>query len=193
MSAKKTYWLLLGAVGLSLIALIVCVIIASNLLASQSRHLVKARTESMVLEGKQEQLAKAKSDISKYKDLADIAKSIVPQDKDQAQTVREIVNLAAANGVKLGSITFPTSALGDAKVTHSQLTPVQNIPGVYRLEITVQSDSGSPATYTSFINFLDALEHNRRTALVSGITLTPESNDPNKLAFTLIVNEYIKP
>jgi hypothetical protein len=193
MSAKRIYFLLLGTIGLSLIVLFACMFGASNLLAGQSKRLVEARTKSLVLEGEQAQLAKAKADIDKYESLAEIAKSIVPQDKDQAQAVREIVNLAAANGVKLGSITFPSSSLGDNKTPLSQLKPVENIPGVYNLEIIVSSDSSSPAPYDNFIKFLDALEHNRRTALVSGITLQPETSDPNKLSFTLNINEYIKP
>jgi len=47
--------------------------------------------------------------------------------------------------------------------------------------------------YASFINFLSALEHNRRTAQISAITLQPSTNNPNLLAFTLTLNEYIKP
>lgn len=191
--AKHLYFVLLGTIGLALVVLLLGAYGANAVLKSKSQAVKTARMESLVLEEKQRQLSKARADINKYKSLAEIAKSIVPQDKDQAQTVREIVSIAAAHGIKLGSVTFPASSLGDVKTPHSQLKAVKNIPGVYTLQITVQSDSNSPASYSNFLSFLDALEHNRRTALVDGISLQPQVNNPSKLIFTLTLNEYIKP
>lgn len=193
MTAKRLYILLWGAVGLSVVVLFLSVYLTNTVLQNKSKDVVKARAKSMVLDQKQQQLSKARADIAKYQGLADIAKSIVPQDKDQAQTVREIVGIAQANGIRLGTISFPTSSLGTKKGALSQLAKVKDIPGVYTLEITIQSDSTSPPAYSQFIAFLDGLEHNRRTALVNGITLVPEAGDPNKISFTLNLSEYIKP
>ncbi len=198
MTARKLYFLLLGAAILSIAALFAAAYGANFVLESQSKRLTKAHLNSLVLEEKQRQLTKARADIKKYQSLAAIAKNIVPQDKDQAQTVREIVSIAQANDIKLGNVTFPSSSLGNAgaaggKQKFSQLTAVQDIAGVYILDITVQSDSTAPAPYANLIDFLDALEHNRRTALVNGVTLQPSVNDPGKLSFTLNLQEYIKP
>jgi hypothetical protein len=193
MTAKRLYFLLWGAVGLSVIVLLLSIYLVNSFLQSKAQDVTKARAKSMVLDEKQRQLTKARADIAKYQSLADIAKSIVPQDKDQAQTVREIVKIAQDNGIKLGTISFPSSSLGDKKTALSQLTKVKDIPGVYSLEITIQSDSTAPASYSSFLNFLDDLEHNRRTALVNGISLVPETGDPTKVTFTLNLSEYIKP
>ncbi len=225
MNSKKLYFILLATVSLLILALIGGAYGADSLLKKQANELLAARSKSVALETKQQQLLKAKNDIVKYKALGDIAKSIVPQDKDQAQTVREIVNLANANNIKLGSITFPTSTLGikapaavatpakdstssapatgtDSataipptvpKVVQSQLKAVPTIPGVYDLAIIVQSDAGAPAGYNKLIAFLNALENNRRTAIVSGVSLTPDNKDPSLVAFTLDINEYIKP
>jgi len=45
----------------------------------------------------------------------------------------------------------------------------------------------------NFIDFLDNLEQNRRTAQVSGVTITPDPQNPSLLSFSLVVNVYIKP
>lgn len=193
MNAKRLYFVLLGLIGLALIGLGGSVYAANNFLQSKSKDVATARLHSLVLDQKQQQLSKARADIAKYQSLADIAKSIVPQDKDQAQTVREIVGIAAAHSIKLGAVSFPASTLGDNKTAHSQLKPVKNIQGVYSQDITIDSDSSLPASFANFIDFLDALEHNRRTALVSGISLQPENGSPSKLTFTLTLSEYIKP
>ncbi len=131
--------------------------------------------------------------------------------------MREIVNIAAANGVSLASITFPASTLGNLPngttpsagtsgstapsasggntkaASLSQLTPVKSIPGVYQLPITIKSDTNRPVQYEKFINFLSGLEHNRRTAQVVGIALQPDPDNPDLVNFNLTLNEYIKP
>ncbi len=212
MNSKKLYYILVGSIALLVIALIGGAYAADSLLTKQADELLAVRSKSDALEVKQQQLTKAKSDITKYRSLANIARSIVPQDKDQAQTVREIVKLADENGIKLGSITFPSSTLGAAvappvkpvegdttvapkppALPQSQLKIVPTIPGVFDLAITVQSDSTSPAGYSQFIDFLADLENNRRTAIVSGINLTPDAKDPSRISFTLDINEYITP
>ena len=193
LDAKNLYYLLCGLVVVAILALGACVYLATGFLKEKSKGVHDARLKTAVLEQREAALRKAKADIEKYKGLAEIAKSIVPQDKDQARTVREISNLAAANGIKLGSIAFPSSSLGAQGGGDAQLLPVESIPGTMSLKINVNSDSKNSAQYTSFLNFLKALEQNRRTALVTGVTLTPDAKSPGKIQFTLTLDEYIKP
>lgn len=198
--ARRLHTILLVGIGLCVVALLVSVYFVNMLLSAQSKKVAKARLSALVQEEKQSNLSKARADIVKYKDLSDIANAIVPQDKDQAQTVREIVKIAEDTGVKLGTVTFPTSSLGGTKpgvgggnAALSQLKAAKGIPGVYALDITVGSDNSSPSTYDNFIKFMDALEHNRRTALVTSIIIQPNPTDPNMLTFTLNLTEFIKP
>jgi hypothetical protein len=198
MDSKRLYFTLLGLNILLVIGLIGGAYGANKLLVRESRTLMQNRLQAAVLDAEQQQLSKAKQDIRKYHDLATIAKSVVPQDKDQAQTVRQVVDIAKAHGVALSSITFPASSLGTTTPAKggqrlSQLTPVKGIPGVYDLQLTVQSDVAAPVPYSRFVSFLAALEHNRRTALISAITLQPNDKDRSTLSFTLILDEYIKP
>ena len=197
-NSKRLYFVLLGTIALLVIGLIGGAYGVAKMLSGESKQLVSNRLQVAVLANEQLQLANAKKDVQKYQGLSTIAKSIVPQDKDQAQAVRQIVDIANANGIAISSITFPSSTLGTAtaktgKQQLSQLTQVKDVSGVYSLQLTVQSDNAHPVPYTQFIGFLDALEHNRRTALVTSITIQPNSKNRSTLSFTLILNEYIKP
>jgi hypothetical protein len=189
----------------------------NNMLKSRAATLGKERQQIAIMDAQETSLKKAKADIQKYQQLAATAKSIVPQDKDQAQTVREIVKLADQNGVDLGGFSFPASTLGTTsptvsstgsstgssgtttpssalthKATESQLTPVPGIPGVQSLQIIVSSDSQNTTPYSSFLSFLEALEQNRRTALVTSVTITPDPKIDGFISFTLTLEEYIK-
>lgn len=198
MNSKKLYYGLIAVLILLGFGMFFSVSQANTMLTARSKKLVdlKATEKAMVMQ--QAQLTKNKKDIAKYQDLNTIARTVVPQDKDQAEAVREIVNLAKQSGItKLSSIAFPASTLGGTKVTTSrgltQVTPVKGVSGVYNLQITVTQANTDPVSYSSFISFLDRLEQNRRTAQVSSITVQPDAKNPNMVAFTLIINEYIKP
>lgn len=216
MNSRRFYYLMIAAVSLLVIAIIGTTYLANQQLQKQSAKLVDYKTQSEVLSQEQAGLTKARKDVEKYSPLEKIAKTIVPQDKDQANAVREIINIAAAAGIKPTGIDFPASTLGSApakvgtsavtpvagtgtatgnasKQALSQLMPVKGIAGVYTLQITIQLDAASAVPYSKFIDFLSRLEQNRRTAQVTGIVLQPSALDRNLVSFTLTVEEFIKP
>ncbi len=173
-----------------------------SLLGNNSNKLVSLKAKSQALQQEKTYLVSAEKEVKKYSPLQQIAETIVPQDKDQAQTVREIVNLAQQNNITLTNIGFPSSSLGaptttapkaaTSSISLSQLTPVKGIPGVYVLPIQVQDDQTSDAvSYTHFYNFLTDLEQNRRTCLVTGLSIKPLPG--GLITFSLTINEYIKP
>ncbi len=198
--SRRVHYFLIGCLVALGLATFGGTYFASTLLATQSKRLTALKLESAVLDRQQTDLNKAKKEIEKYEPLQKIAQAIVPQDKDQAQSVREIVKIAAKNRIQLSDISFPASTLGQSGASRStsssqltQLKPLPGIPGVYNLEITIQQDKNSPVAYSNFISFLTDLENNRRTAQVSSINLEPSPEDSAKLTFTLVVQEYIKP
>lgn len=199
MNSRRTYYAMLAVLILLVCGLVGGAYGADKLLTQKARQLADNRLRTAVLAGQEQELARAKQDITKYRSLAGIAASVVPQDKDQAQTVRQIVNIAASSAISLSSITFPNSSLGGGTTAAgssprlSQLTPVKGISGVYDLQLTVQSDPNAPVPYDRFVGFLNALEHNRRTALITSITLQPDDKNRDLLSFTLVLDEYIKP
>lgn len=212
MTSRKLHTILLGLLALLFIALLGGTYGANQLLGRQADKLRSQKARSQALDQERLSINKAKRDIKKYSALNKIARSVVPQDKNQAQAVRQIVNIAAKNGVTLASVTFPASTLGNLTTPAasggqaaapspsagggsgklSQLTPVVNIPGVYQLPITIKSDQ-NPVAYERFISFLSDLEHNRRTAQVESITLSPATDNSNLVTFELTLSGYIKP
>lgn len=205
MNSKRVYFLMAGLLVLLGLALLGGAYGANALLQQRAKKLTDLKLQEQEIGQQQLSLAKAKQDIQQYASLEKIAQSIVPQDKDQAEAVRELVNIAGQNGVRLSNISFPSSTLGSGSAAGSggssspassspltQVTPVSGISGVYQLQISVQQDSTQPITYAQFIGFLTALENNRRTAQVSSISILPTS-DRSHLTFTLTLNEYIKP
>lgn len=216
MTSKRLHLIFTGIIVLLFIGLLGGTYEANKLLVAKGNTLTALKAKSRALSQEQVNLAEAKKDIVKYTDLYSITKAIVPEDKSQAEAVREIVNLAAANNITLGSITFPASTLGssgpsgtpsgtsaapnsaalntkNAANSLSQMTAVKGIPGVYELPITVQSDGNQPVRYAQLSGFLASLEQNRRTAQVTNIAIQPNEDDASLLDFTLVINEYIKP
>lgn len=220
MTSKRLHLVLLIALGLLLIGLVGGVYGTNKLLGGQADKLLGLKAKDQALSQEQLTLNQAKKDIKTYEGLNKIAQAVVPQDKNQAEAVQEIVNIAAENGVALSSINFPASSLGllpngtnstsgssgtasgtaatpaaganSRANSLSQLTPVKNIPGVYELPITI-SNAPNFVQYDKFISFLSDLEHNRRTAQVQSITIQPNVQNRNQLTFNLTLSEYIKP
>jgi hypothetical protein len=169
-------------------------------LSGQSDSLSTLKASETSLNNQLSELDTAKANVAKYGPLAELAESIVPRDKNQAEAVREIVNIAQKNNIRVGSIAYPQSSLGSptqknagAKINLSQLTPIKGLSGVYQLQITVSSDVNYPITFKQLIRFLRSLEDNRRTSQVSNIKLDPDADQKDKLSFTISINEYIKP
>ena len=212
MTSKRLHIILLGIITLLLVALVGGAYEVNSLVGSESVKLSTLKAKDKALSQQQTGLKVAKKGLAEYSELEQIAHAVVPEDKNQAETVRQLSNIAAANGITLSSISFPASTLGStaavaigsgsigtptpapaANTKTSQLTPVKNIPGVYELPIVVTSDSQNTASYSKFISFLSDLEKNRRTAQVTNISIAPDQNIKGNVSFVLTVNEYIKP
>lgn len=201
MDSRVVNRLLLGLILILLLGSLIGSRSIVGQLKSQTNQLVSLKAKKQALETEQTNLAVAKKEVAKYASLEKIAESIVPQDKDQAEAVREIVNIAAASNIKLTSIDFPTSTLGQTSTTSkaaqqrillSQLTPVKGIARVYVLPISVKDNEQADATtYNNFLNFLTKLEQNRRTSEVTNLSIQPQSN--GLITFSLTINEYIRP
>lgn len=208
MSSKHVYWLtvlLLVVLGFGIVG---SSYYATKMLNKESAKLVDLKLENRLLEDQQNALNVAKRSIDKYRELDKIARTVLPQDKDQAKAVREIVKLSDESGIKLSNITFPSSNLGavqpaplkkdaDSKkpkpLTETQVKPVNGIPGVYEMELSIRQDPSTTTTYQNFIDFLSKLEKNRRTAHVTSITVSPDDIDPRQLVFNMTVKLFIKP
>lgn len=201
---SKTAFYGMSATLASLIVLAIgLVVLGNNFLTEESNDLAELKLENKVLEEQKLSLIQARQDVEQYADLKETAQQIVPQDKDQAKTVRELIKIGQAAGIDIASITFPSSSLGGSSTNGapvpqeavnsplSQLEPVEDIKGVYQLEINLAANG--TVEYPKLISFLERLESNRRTAQVTDITVTPNLENRNLVEFSSIINVYIKP
>lgn len=222
MSNKKMYFGMVGLVSVIGIGFVAVMFLGNSMLKNSSIELQDLKLKDRILQEKQTALVKAKQDIEKYQDFEETAKSVVPQDKDQAKAVRQIIDLAKQSGIKIQSISFSASSLGGSgasqssgqnqnpdapgaskpsastsKTAISQAVPVAGVNGVYSLEMIIipDTEAGSPITYTQFLGFLQKLENNRRTAQVTQIRVDPVDNETGSpyVDFSLTVNIFLKP
>jgi Na+-translocating ferredoxin:NAD+ oxidoreductase RnfG subunit len=198
---------MIAAFAIACIGLGALVYTGNKLLVKESNKLLELKAISQVLESQTTGLSQAKQDVQKYKGIEEITQSVVPQDKDQARAVREIVELARQSGIELKSITFPASNLGNAARTPtgssssakakpvaglSQAKPVEGIKGVYSVELSIEPVG--EVNYYKFIDFISKLENNRRTSQVSRIRIDqPANKNSQNIDFSLTINIFVKP
>ena len=189
---------MLGSLGVLSILLIAIIYFGNNSLQEESHKLVDLKATNQTLESQETNLINAQSDVEKYSNIEEITSSIVPQDKNQAKAVREIVELANQSGFGIKSITFPSSNLGSGSTSGtenknpiSQAVPVKGIKGVFSLEATIVPEG--TVEYVKFLEFLRKLENNRRTSQVSSIRIDPQDNRTSFISFTFKINLFLKP
>ncbi len=203
MTSKHAYYGMLGGIILLIGLCGAGTYFANKMIVAEGDKLLDFKMQSEVASKQVLALEQAKKDLAQYEELEKIAKAVVPQEKDQARTVLELVNLAEQAGINIVSVQFPDSELGevakkgakkpvsDANLT--QLTPLENLKGVYTMEITVQADPGQEIRYEQLIDYLRNLETNRRTAQVSSITIAPNPDDRDFISFSLTLTSFVKP
>lgn len=193
-----------------------------TILAGKSQKLVELKQQNKTVAAQSANLSVSKKQVEQYTFFNNIAKTVLPSDKDQAQAVVDIFNLADRSGINIASITFPASTLGtkapstssstdssgnnaataSSKSAISQAKAVEGIAGLYSLQLNIspQSGAGVPdskkVTYPKLLDFLSRIENNRRTAQITQVNIQPQSGDsgPSQfINFTMIINIFIKP
>lgn len=213
MNRFHTRLLLLALLGLVGVIFIVIYFKADSMLSEQSKKMVDLKLQSATADAQLANLAQAKKQVEQYSYFNDVAKTVLPSDKNQAQAVLDIYQMANESGLALASITFPASSLGtpvkttdkDAKTATpsaviSQAKPVEGISGLYSLSLTItpESGSGTPAekqvNYAKFLDFLKRIEKNRRTAQINSVSVQPQgATGSGQFGFVITINIFMKP
>jgi hypothetical protein len=214
-NSKRLRLVLIALIALGAVLFVAICILGLSKLEEKSKEVVEWKLKSRTVEAQQANFAQAKIDVEKYGYFKQVAKTVIPADKDQAQAVLDIFQLADQSGIALQSVTFAASTLG-AKPTStgsassaattqaalSQAQPVEGIKGLYSLELTITPDLGAQvpankrATYAKLLDFLQRIERNRRTAQISQVTVQPQtdtSGNSQSINFSLTTSIFIKP
>lgn len=217
--SKRLKYILLGTLALLVVAFVALFVFGMSMISKKSQKMVDLKLQNKVAQAQLDSLSLAKAEIEQFSYFKEVAKDVIPDDKDQAQAVLDIVRFARESGILIQSITFPTSNLGPGANTAtptggsasattaspstaiSQAKPVPDIKGLYSLELTITPESGPtlPAkdkiTYDKMLDFLRKIERNRRTAQITQVNVQPQTTDSSGeyVSFSLIVNIFIKP
>lgn len=219
MNSKRLYFALIGMVIITVVATTLLVFYSNKFLNNESLKLDNARSMSQkntLLDVKYRQI----STNSRYwqepsRDLYTTVANMLPTQKGQAEAVSLIQQLVAENysGLRLNSITFPSSELGaktavaaptpsasgsaatsptpspaSSKITQSK--PIKDVTGIVAIEtkISLKPPTGSDAIdYESFLKFLDGLTNNTRLMQVTELSVSPGLKGAD-----IIVNILIK-
>lgn len=215
MDSKRLRLILMGMLAASALLFLVIYFVGASALQSKSKQVVDLKLKSHTTDSQLANFTIAKGEVEKYGYFKQVAKTVIPNDKDQAQAVLDIFQLANESGISIQSITFPASTLG-AKSTPtaknaqnatsqsvlSQAKPVDGISGLYSIELTVSPgidaslSADKKATYPKLLGFLNRIEHNRRTAQVTQVSVQPSGTDAGSsefINFSLTINIFIKP
>lgn len=212
MNSKRFFYVMITFFVLSIIGGGAMLYFANSILQKRSSNVVSLKLESSEVEAQLSAYRAAKKDVEKYHYLSTIISSALPQDKDQARSVREIYLLAQQAGITVKSIQFPASTLGavvalpaagataaprPAGSPITQAKAVTGLPGVYSIETIVIPYADTKnyiITYSQLISFLQKLESNRRAMQVANLQLNPlGQNASDSISFTLTLNLFIKP
>lgn len=218
MSQSRRRLVLLGALAGASLAFFIIVIGGLGVLSTKNQKLMDLKLQSKTADAENANLVAAKKQVEQYAYFNDIAKTVLPSDKDQAQAVLDIFSLADQSGIAIASITFPASSLGAKVATPtpgadnaataapakaiSQAKPVTGITGLYSLELTIAPQTGTSVandkkvTYSKLLDFLVRIEHDRRTAQITQVNIQPLDSDsgPSQFVnFTMTVNIFMKP
>jgi hypothetical protein len=214
MSSKKIYYSLIILCGILFIAFVGAIVGGNYLFQQYNESYYNLKVRNEAIDRQQQELANARRDIETYQEIYTIAKTVVPQEKDQARTVRELVNIANSSGININSITFPSSNLGQVPPTPttpapapesaassapqppaappSQAQAVEGLQGVFEIEVNIAASEES-VSFDRLITFLEKLEQNRRTSQVKNVSITPDQANRNLVTFTLSLSVFIKP
>lgn len=219
-NSKTIRLLLISGLALAVAAFLATLFIGLSVLKGKSNSMVDLKIKTQTADAQLSNLEKAKKQVQQYAYFKDVAKTVIPSDKNQAEDIIEINRLAGEAGISIQSITFPNSTLGlttsttsatatdattssSSKTAISQAKPVSGISGLYSLELTITPESSSTAppskqlTYDKMLDFLNRIENNRHTAQITEVDITPSSTGNSVLGsgftFVLKLNIFIKP
>ncbi|MDB5160824.1 MAG: hypothetical protein JWO96_204 [Candidatus Saccharibacteria bacterium] len=220
MNSKQFRLVLIGLMGVSVVVFIGLYFMGTSALSAQSRKMVDLKLKNKTADTQLANLEVSKKEIAKYSYFKSVAKTVIPNDKDQAQAVLDILQIADQTGISLQSVSFPSSNLGIGSTAPasgsassggaaspstptspaiSQAQPVSGIPGLYSIQLTITPATGTqvPAdkqvTYPKVLDFLRRIESNRRTAQVTQVNIQPLAGANSPINFSLTINIFIKP
>lgn len=194
MTAVTLNRMLIGLLVFIIAGTIIGFYFAAQSLAATALGTDHIRTDVAMSQDNMSKLRQLENLLATRKDSVDKARAFVGSMQDfnyQNRVVEDLAAYAALAGpdVKVTNLTF-TDPTKKPVVTPSKKPPVV-IPGVRVLDATATLNS--PLSYTSFMRFLQAIEQNLTKIQVTGVKITPDSDNPRLISGpTITLQVYVR-
>lgn len=172
----------IGCMSLSIILLVLSFSWLSDMLRTQVMEADHKKIDADIARSNIDQLRFLETYLDDNKNIVNRAQAIVSEaGQYQQQVVNDINAYAGRSGVTVLGYNFTNSAgAASSKVSGTSVT-----------QVTVTL--ANPIEYTSFLRFLMAIEQNLTRMQVTGVSLTPDTENPNQITNPQIGLEvYIK-
>jgi Tfp pilus assembly protein PilO len=206
MTAKKAYFILIGVLILACIAACATLYFGNSLMQKSANKLVKTKLANISDSTEEQNYMLARKDLKKYSSLNAIILQILPKNKDQAQAVSQLYQIANETGITISQIQFPPSSLGLTSATTgstttttsssgvTQAVAVAGIPGVLGItvNVTLEPLSGKTISFNDMINFLQDVEANRRSMEINQVSVQSDTENGG-ITFSATLTIFVKP
>lgn len=188
MKPKSFFYVLLGVCGGLVLLGIVGYYFGSRVLIAKKQELMKKETDLDLVEERSSQLVELKRHYEDaVKKLDEITRAL-PTNKQQAEVVVSLKDVAARTGMELPSIQFSASGAPTKGKVDPNYTQTTTVGDLYVLPIWLKM-SGN---YSQLVSFLTEVENLSRFNSVTDLSLTTVAGQ-NKLEVNLTINAYLKP
>lgn len=217
MTAKKTFYLMIGLLGLLVIGAFVGIYFGNKFMKNSANSLVSTKLDNIASDDEEQTYLQSRKNLEKYKSLSETVAKVLPKSKDQAQAVKELYRIGDETGIVIDKIQFPTSTLGQkiaaaatpaatdkksddttpvtpAAPSVTQAKPVVGMPGVMGIDVQIglQPAYGKSISYDNMIRFLQKVENNRRSMQIKQINVHADPINGG-VTFDTTLTIFVKP
>ena len=183
MNATKLRLVLLGVIAVLVIGLGAGAWWVLTLLADRVHQTDHLKIDADITSTELQQLKNLEKQLVEQEDIVGRAKEIAASTalyRYQDQVVADITSYASRYGIKISAFDFSAAQNAKTDTTGAKKTP---------FTLTLKG----PIDYTTFIRFLQALEHNLTKIQVTRLTLSPDKNPTNISNPNIGLEVYLKP
>lgn len=169
MTPKRVFLAMVGVLLLTIVAVGVVYYFADQSLTARQSSISDLKADIEILDLKVANAKAAESLLDEYRDIQELAPSILPPTKIQSDIVAQLLDIGSENSIELTNFSFPTSA-DVSNFDTSQTEPLKGVPGVRFIEISTSFSS----SFDQALNFLESVEENQRIMQVENVAMSPE-------------------
>jgi len=188
MKAKKFFFILLGALLLSILGIAGAFVWSNGQLEAETTQIADLKADRDVTQEAILSLNKAISDSKDVDSLNTLLDRLLPLTKEQDKLVADVIYTASAEaGIPFNQVQS-FSFIGSAEPNNlSGTAAAKAYPGVYEYPFSLDI---SGIDYATLIRLLEEIESNGRIVQVENIQITPNNG---LLDVTLSMKAYLKP